>query len=563
MKETPPAGPERSSTNYDERPFTQQPMFSWLGVQELARAGARVLFAERLTAFIDRREMEAALALPEHLFDADYRTRNDIWFDYTADVGDGFDPTYAVAWQMARPVEGTQTGFLPRPSFVVLGGDEVYPIASREEYWRRFHAPYRFAWPETAKDQRIDLFAIPGNHDWYDGLTNFIRLLSQERALGGWQTRQRRSYFAVQLPHDWYVWGIDVQLESYIDYPQLQHFKAVAQRMKDQSKTTPKLILCTAQPDWVHCGAQEFRHRTTMHSDHGAYRTLAFFQDHVIHQQGIALKLVLAGDLHHYARYTRDAKIIDQAPPHFITCGTGGAYLSATHNLPDVLTVALSTTKDRAVQTYKLRATYPTQRSSKSFARGVFWKIPTTLSFGLYAAIALVFVSTSSNVSLQIPAVFVCFLVITGALCVYARSERQPTWADTVWGVLHGITHTGAALGLASLFNAFNPPGLFRSWLLLIEMVAAGYLVGCLVFALYVWLASRLRGRHHNEVFAAQSRKTYKGFLRCYLDATGLHIHPVGIPDPPQDWTEASTGPRYQPKAPIRTEPMDETLHIT
>ena len=45
-----------------------------------------------------------------------------------------------------------------------------------------------------------DMYALPGNHDWYDGLTSFMRLFCQGGWVGAWRTRQRRSYFAVKLP---------------------------------------------------------------------------------------------------------------------------------------------------------------------------------------------------------------------------------------------------------------------------------------------------------------------------------------------------------------------------
>ncbi|MBD0259532.1 MAG: hypothetical protein ICV83_27750 [Cytophagales bacterium] len=47
------------------------------------------------------------------------------------------------------------------------------------------------------------LFAIPGNHDWYDGLASFVKQFCQGRWVGGWRTTQTRSYFALALPHNW------------------------------------------------------------------------------------------------------------------------------------------------------------------------------------------------------------------------------------------------------------------------------------------------------------------------------------------------------------------------
>ena len=67
----------------------------------------------------------------------------DFWFDYTADVGDGFEATYTVAALLAQPtlrVEGID-GELPRGQMLVLGGDEVYPTASSKAYEDRTTGP--------------------------------------------------------------------------------------------------------------------------------------------------------------------------------------------------------------------------------------------------------------------------------------------------------------------------------------------------------------------------------------------------------------------------------------
>ena len=72
------------------------------------------------------------------------------------------------------------------------------------------------------------LLAIPGNHDWYDGLTNFVREFCQGGTIGGWYLAQRRSYFAVRLTDGWWLWGIDIPFVSRIDPSQLDYFQRLA-----------------------------------------------------------------------------------------------------------------------------------------------------------------------------------------------------------------------------------------------------------------------------------------------------------------------------------------------
>lgn len=46
-------------------------------------------------------------------------------------------------------------------------------------------------------------FAIPGNHDWIDGLETFMRHITCKGWLGGWMMPQEKSYFALHLPQGW------------------------------------------------------------------------------------------------------------------------------------------------------------------------------------------------------------------------------------------------------------------------------------------------------------------------------------------------------------------------
>ena len=91
------------------------------------------------------------------------------------------------------------------------------------------------------------LFAIPGNHDWYDGLTSFTRLFTQRSWIGAWRTRQRRSYFALRLSDRWWLWATDIQFDTYIDGPQLEYFRKASADLKDGHR----VILATAKPSWV------------------------------------------------------------------------------------------------------------------------------------------------------------------------------------------------------------------------------------------------------------------------------------------------------------------------
>src|SRR5262249_38273258 len=141
------------------------------------------------------------------------------WIDFAADTGDGWDSTYAIARLLAAPeitVKSTEGELaLARGRILVLGGDQVYPTASREAYRDRFIAPFETAYRTLAEKwpaaEAPDLYAIPGNHDWYDGLRAFLGVFCRRRladqwatrregqVIGGRTTQQTRSYFALKL----------------------------------------------------------------------------------------------------------------------------------------------------------------------------------------------------------------------------------------------------------------------------------------------------------------------------------------------------------------------------
>ncbi|MDQ3679402.1 MAG: hypothetical protein M3378_02440 [Actinomycetota bacterium] len=124
----------------------------------------------------------------------------ELWLDYVADLGDGWNSTYTVSRLLAS--EDLEVGWnghdhaTERGRPLVMGGDQVYPVPKRTEYVNRLLGPYRAAMPCAAGEPR-ELFAIPGSHDWYDGLINFEEVFCRQRSIGGWKTQQTRSYFAI------------------------------------------------------------------------------------------------------------------------------------------------------------------------------------------------------------------------------------------------------------------------------------------------------------------------------------------------------------------------------
>lgn len=565
--------PPKPPSSPDALDFIPQPMVAWFRPSELVRAGMKALLSATFGAYADYREMQAALRT-QHV--EDYSQTDELWIDYIADIGDGFGATYTMARLLAEarlPLTWAQQQHVTqRGRLLIFGGDQVYPTASRAEYQNRMAGPYRAALPWVEEARAPHLFAVPGNHDWYDGLTGFTRLFCQERWIGGWQTKQTRSYFALKLPHGWWLWGIDVQLESDIDQPQLDFFHDVA-----QNKMAPgsAVLLCTAEPSWVY---RAMRGET-------AYRNFAHFERRCILPFKHTVQVGLAGDLHAYARYQE----VGGQAQRFIA-GGGGAYLYPTHDLPTTLTLP---DVPQSPQTYERQTVFPTVEASKAQTRGALlfpiinwhcsialaflyllyawlWQSASVLQYGLgrsllaqlarlepgnggtvNAAGEIVFgILAHSPSSITLLAVFVGGLIGFAdkpeprgprlrrlEQCLAPYGVPLSTVGQCLLGAAHALAHLLVALGLIWCLALVNlrllglPVDDARQVVLFgLEMLIGGGLAGGLVMGAYLWLANRYLHVHANEVFLCQSLQDYKSFLRLHLARDGsLTIYPIGV----------------------------------
>jgi hypothetical protein len=555
----------------EELGFLPQRAVRWLAPKVLITTGAQSLVAEIFGSYADKRELQGSLPATVH----DHSGHDDLWLDYVADIGDGFDATFSVASLLAAPALDL-AGSLPRGKLLVMGGDEVYPAASTSGYEDRSKGVYRAAMPVTAPDSPT-LFALPGNHDWYDGLTSFLRVFAQRRPFGGWQTEQTRSYFAVKLPHRWWLYAIDTQFDDYVDAPQLEYFRAAAKGLQ----AGDAIILCSSTPSWVPAGMGD---KTKGYETKG-YDTIEFFTREIIRPHGATVRLMLSGDKHHYARYAEVGGTSQK-----ITSGLGGAYLAATHTLPAELTLppAKSRVREPAEQSRFARACrYPgnTDRMaagvfSLPFRNPGFWGL--TAVTQLAATMAVLFGLTETSVRsgvFGLLASWAAAVVVAGVLVVagiaFARLEL-PTTARKhyVAGILHAIGHLALSIGWALvirwLYHHVLPKGAPGDWLVfLIAAVGTTIVIGFLdaeVVALYLLVASRF-GININEVMAAQSIEDHKGFLRMHITRDGdLTIYPVKVDRICREWRTNPDGfatePWLLPEQPLKAELIEAPIHI-
>jgi hypothetical protein len=591
---------------------TKQKMVGWFDPVQLLQTGIRVAISTVFGQFADRREaLAAANAIAGDPFDStfDYsKAEGDFWLDFAADTGDGWDSTYAVARRLAAASlkPDPEGEVLPRGRLLVLGGDQVYPTASPEEYENRLLYPFDEAHHPTGgaplwdKGERPDIYAIPGNHDWYDGLRAFFHLFCRRtiapaggtgvkrdgRVIGGRQTRQTRSYFALKLPNKWWLWGTDSQLEGYIDQPQIDYFQYVAEHWMEKDA---KLILCVGTPDWEYVDPDEPEKKLA---------TLSYLERLAGAVQGktIRLGLVLSGDSHHYARFQesstqREEREGTDSTLDYITSGGGGAFLHPTHHLkPEKKFVfdypppgvrwqpgdpkserrfALASKPDDGSE-----ALYPTRARSRLMAFGNFlfafcnWKFPLVLwpAYALFTwlldfnarvtqphpagAMAPDLKSVLAGGSLCDSLYAYWHLVIASPwpviLCAVALggyryfADVENSWGRLVMGAIHALFQAAAVTiatcvvirVLADCWDA----GWWGPSVVVAAATGAAAFLSATMFGLYLWFSLFFMKRHWNEAFSSLPSflsSSHKNFLRMKIGADGaLTVYPIGIHKP-------------------------------
>ena len=548
------------------------------------------------------------IATREIGFIAAEEKRNEIWIDYVSDVGDGWNSTYSVAHCLARPEikiteivgKNIPEKTLKRGGILVFGGDGVYPAATPDEYENRLLKPYRTAFETvgatTARAKGLDkephVFALPGNHDWYDSLVAFQKIyfthIFNERLFaGGWRTRQKRSYFALQLPQKWWLLGVDLQLSHNIDVPQLQYFERVINTMEKGDK----VILCVPEPYWV----KVIKYRD-MPTDKFKKKEESIEKlEKIFEKRGVEIKLYLAGDLHHYRRFaTKDGK------NQKITAGGGGAFLHPTHdynfkNKP-------STSKTPGVQDFYWRKNYPDYETS----RGLDWTnlygfIFKNRSFGVLTAILyflLAFLihgelnskftwrkALTATVSHSIEQPLALIVVILMVMGLVFFTDSNSTIYRRTAGIIHSLVHLIAIFFLGWLSyllmlyfvgedNFLNQ--IYQSeraayikvvWLMCIAVVCGigGYIIGSIIMGVYLFISLHCFGRHDNEAFSAMKIEDYKNFLRLHIDGDGnLTIYPFKIEKVCKKWISKGDNKKQkcQPLEDLKPELIEEPITI-
>jgi 3',5'-cyclic AMP phosphodiesterase CpdA len=269
-----------------------------------------------------RRDLGFALA-PPGVGDGDFS------FVVIGDTGEG-DPSQHVLRDRYLDVVKED-----RVKFVVLSSDVVYPVGAMKDYETKFWLPF--------KGTHKPVYAIPGNHDWYDALEAFnatflepgaARAAMRARiaadnglttttgarveALIADASRLRREYgvptqfqqapfFQIQTPRFALI-AVDTGVARTVDPLQM----AWLRRALDQSRG--KLTMAVLGHPFYAGG------RDTVGGSEGFAALRALLREH-------GVRIVMAGDTHDLEYYAETSGSPAATSHHFVN-GGGGAYLS-------------------------------------------------------------------------------------------------------------------------------------------------------------------------------------------------------------------------------------------
>lgn len=535
--------------------FTPAKKVNWFSPGMLLKTALKAYISSTFGNYADRREMEAVLTPESDEYWKDEKERyiheDEIWIDFMSDTGDGFNATYSLAKLLsAENIEVNNNGnseILKRGRILILGGDQIYPSPTAELYEQKFQKPFATAFPEETEVEQGNqphLYAIPGNHDWYDGLGNFIKIFCQQRSIGKWQTLQRKSYFALKLPNKYWLWATDIQLNADIDKPQLDYFNDIGNKMENGDK----IILVTAEPSWVY-------HQ--LYWDDKSYDRLKYFIEKYISRKPISLKAMLTGDLHHYSYYMCPSNSFCE---HLVGAGGGGAFMHFTHNLPLSIDLPIPGQKDQSKSIKaELKHIYPGSRQSKRLNwRNLFFVVLNPAFCFMMGIIYLLFFwifetrttaneaanYCSTDICFSIPALIfqfremfrlpiICVLTILIGIGFFRFSDfRVNKTQSKIVGVFHSLIQLlliYLTVGFFSLNIIKENSGLIQYLEAALFIFFTGWIVSGSIMGIYLFATNLFLKMHLDESSSAIAWTGYKSFLRMKINKDGLTIYPLGI----------------------------------
>lgn len=486
-----------------------------------------------------------------------------LWIDWIADTGDDRDVSKEVGRMLFSEYAFSEEGermVLPRGDILLFGGDTAYPVATADEIFRRVLEPWNELL-ETLDDPRERprvLLAIPGNHDWYDGLDGFGRLFRRSAGdmpnrsvtlppsdtkkdrggraaglvarglhldeLGGaletiagvakttraiWrgtnESRRRRllliGYEPVQESSYWALPlapGLDLwgtdRQLGRLDYRQRRYFAA----RRETTDETTSVWLAAPDPAIAFGEPWDLGERILAASG------LSLTRDRVLYQ---------CGDMHHYERRTVGESV------HVIS-GGGGAFLHGTRIVEDP---------------QPAQAAYPDGKMSRRLAL----EVPFGLALGRSGYLVHIVAALVASLELLVGGHDVLRFAIVSTLvsgvwiwALYAiaghhRAHPRRVFLLTVpFGLVLGLLPLGLAVVEQRFFGGFSVY-LRAPVMVLVHAYGAAFLYGVFLALCALW------GLELQQVFTVLGHPGFKSFVRMRVSPNGtVDAWVIGKDDP-------------------------------
>jgi len=351
------------------------PPFSWLNPVPLWQSRNDRLARRLGDPTNERRRAWVKQLGGNSAFGVELSKRDSTSFLVAGDTCEGDASQYATVLPLQSQLAGAE--------FLCVCSDVIYPAGGIDEYGNKFCRPY--------KDLDLPVYAVPGNHDWYDDCSGFMYwFCGQEKAPAApkeklfskqwWRTRlwrrapspdpdrlqaakdlrpppfeqakpQPGPYFALDAG-PLLVVGIDTGIEGGLDEEQGEWLERVS-----RSSEKPKILL-TGKPLYV-----DGEHRPGRIEGGNTV-------SHIVEKREHNYIAVLGGDIHNYQSYP--ARLDDGRIMMCLVTGGGGAFMHETHTIPNMDGQEEVPVSEEDFRCYPLRGD-SLSRFSQLYARKLRW----------------------------------------------------------------------------------------------------------------------------------------------------------------------------------------------
>ena len=260
----------------------------------------------------------------------------DFGFLVIGDPGEGDASQHILRDQIIRAGAGAAVRFM------VISSDVIYPTGSMKDYEANFWLPFK------GFDKPV--YAIPGNHDWYDALEGFVATFFRpEAATVAMRARVEADNRLTSTTDSRIAWLVDEAARLRREYQvptgfqRAPYFSIQTERFTLLAVDTGVLRRVDAdQLAWLRAGLERARGKFTMvvlgHPLYagGDYQAAGDPDFAALHQllREHEVEVVMAGDTHDLEHYVERYRAggTERVMHHFVN-GGGGAYLSSGTSL--------------------------------------------------------------------------------------------------------------------------------------------------------------------------------------------------------------------------------------